>query len=142
MSITNAQREAAWAAWEAEQRAAGLLPPAKKRKPSGKRPPAGGRNPWASVYHAFVDEQETLGPDRKLSSAAFRVWVHLHRHADGRADMSVRVGIGQLARAVGASDGHVRRAIKELIDRGYLIRTVRGRKSLGTSRYVIRGGGR
>lgn len=92
----------------------------------------------APCLMAFVDEQASLEPDRKLSNPAFRVWVHLHRHADGRTGMSVSAGIEQLARAIGASSGHVRRAIKELLDHGYLVRTVRGRSGW-TSRYVVRG---
>ena len=49
----------------------------KQSRPAKQHRDPGGGNPWVAALHAFIDEQEAAGPDRKLSDAAFRVWVHL-----------------------------------------------------------------
>ena len=103
----------------------------KTRKTSG--------NTWVAALIAFVDGQAKLPADEKLTHPAFRVWICLHRHADGRNGMDVRVGSAEIGRSIGMSRKTVVRAVSELLRGGYLVRLNLGQKQQGVSRYRVIG---
>ena len=103
----------------------------KTRKTSG--------NTWVAALIAFVDGQAKLPADEKLTHPAFRAWICLHRHADGRNGMDVRVGSAEIGRSIGMSRKTVVRAVSELLRGGYLVRLNLGQKQQGVSRYRVIG---
>ena len=119
------------AARAAAAEASGGLTPRGTRKTSG--------NTWVAALIAFVDGQAKLPADEKLTHPAFRVWICLHRHADGRNGMDVRVGSAEIGRSIGMSRKTVVRAVSELLRGGYLVRLNLGQKQQGVSRYRVIG---
>ena len=103
----------------------------KTRKTSG--------NTWVAALIAFVDGQAKLPADEKLTHPAFRAWICLHRHADGRNGMQTAAGVEQVAKGARVSSWTARRALRELVGSGHLERVVKGQKNRGVSRYRVVG---
>ena len=130
----------------AEERAIERAARAAAAEASGGLTPRGTRktrntsgNTWVAALIAFVDGQAKLPADEKLTHPAFRVWICLHRHADGRNGMDVRVGSAEIGRSIGMSRKTVVRAVSELLRGGYLVRLNLGQKQQGVSRYRVIG---
>jgi hypothetical protein len=85
------------------------------------------------VLNQFVDV--TM---RGLSDRAVRAWIVLYR--DTKPNERVRTGYSDLARRMGCSISTVKRAIRELRQRGLVTVTRRGGPAVGPNEYRVVGG--
>lgn len=118
--------EKQWLLSERENAKRLAAPKTKPKEPKEvKKAKTGGR--WWGTLSAFVDESMST-----LSPAAASVWLVFFRFS---IESKARVSISQLSKLTGLSERHAKRAAAELVERGLIIRLVRGNKQFGPTIY-------